>query len=144
MHPGISLCAAALLAGCAAAPRQAPMTLHYENERIEKAVGYAQAVRAGEWLFVSGTIGRGVTLDEQMKAAYARIEKTLAQHGARFEHVVRETVYTTDFEALKKSEQTRKGFYGTHTPAATWVEIKRLYVPHALLEIEVTARIPAS
>src|SRR5688572_30800533 len=96
MHPGIAFCAAALLAGCAAAPQQGPITLHYENERIEKSVGYAQAVRVGEWLFVSGTIGRGATLDEQMKAAYARIEKTLAQHGARFDHVVRETIYTTD------------------------------------------------
>jgi enamine deaminase RidA (YjgF/YER057c/UK114 family) len=33
--------------------------------------------------------------------------------------------------------------YGTHTPAATWVQITRLLELDALVEIEVTAVIPA-
>ena len=48
-----------------------------------------------------------------------------------------ERIYTTDMEALIKSQETRKSFYGTWLPAATWVEVKRLYVPEAALEIEV-------
>lgn len=146
MHVAMAACALCTLAGCAAdggarAPGAEPLAIYHESERIEKSIGYAQAVRAGGWLFVSGTIGRGATLDEQMKSAYERIAKTLRAHGADFDDVVRETVYTTDFEALQRSEATRKSFYGAHTPASTWVGITRLYVPAAMLEIEVTARL---
>lgn len=133
--------AALVLTACAAQGEREPLGIYHDLEEIEKSVGYAQAVRSGEWLFVSGTIGRGETLDAQMQNAYERIRKALAAHGAGFEDIVRETIYTTDFEALIAAQETRKRFYGGHTPAATWVQISRLYVPGAKLEIEVQARL---
>jgi len=48
-----------------------------------------------------------------------------------------ERIYTTDIEALIRSQQTRKKIYGDWAPAATWVEVKRLYSAGDKIEIEV-------
>jgi 2-iminobutanoate/2-iminopropanoate deaminase len=108
----------------------------------EQQIGYSQAVRAGHTIYISGTVGadeKGFPkdLDSQMRLAYATIRKTMSQYGADFSNVVMERIYTTDMDALIKSQETRKSFYGTWLPAATWVEVKRLYVPEAVLEIDV-------
>jgi enamine deaminase RidA (YjgF/YER057c/UK114 family) len=44
-------------------------------------------------------------------------------------------------DALIRSQPTRKHFYGKWLPAATWVEVKRLYEPGDKIEIEVQASI---
>jgi len=108
----------------------------------EQEIGYSQAVRAGNMLYVSGTVGadakgQPADLDGQMKRAYAAIQKTLAHHNTDFSHVVMERIYTTDIEALIRSQPTRKQFYGESLPAATWVEVRRLYGAADKIEIEV-------
>jgi 2-iminobutanoate/2-iminopropanoate deaminase len=72
-----------------------------------------------------------------MRNAYAAIQKTLTQYKTDPSHVVMERIYTTDIEALIRSQETRKEFYGNWLPAATWVEVKRLYGPADKIEIEV-------
>jgi enamine deaminase RidA (YjgF/YER057c/UK114 family) len=108
----------------------------------EQTIGYSQAVRSGNLLFVSGTVGANAKgepaeLDSQMKKAYEGIQKTLAHYHTDFSHVVMERIYTTDIEALIRSQDTRKQFYGQSAPAATWVEVKRLYGAADKIEIEV-------
>jgi enamine deaminase RidA (YjgF/YER057c/UK114 family) len=93
-------------------------------------------------LYISGTVGadskgQPEDLDSQMKNAYQGIQKTLAHFGTNFSHVMMERIYTTDMEALIRSQETRKHFYGEWLPAATWVEVKRLYGPGDKIEIEV-------
>jgi 2-iminobutanoate/2-iminopropanoate deaminase len=113
--------------------------VYHDSAEIEKAVGYAAAVRDGDTLHVAGTIGRGTTLEEQLQTAYRRIEKTLAHFGLTFADVVNERIYTTDFDALIAAEPARKAFYAGHTPAATWVQVSRLYLKEAQVEIELIA-----
>ena len=108
----------------------------------EQRIGYSQAVRAGRILYISGTVGvtsegKPEDLDTQMKNAYAAIQKTLAQYKTDLSHVLMERIYTTDIEALIRSQETRKQFYGNWAPAATWVEVRRLYGPADKIEIEV-------
>ena len=108
----------------------------------EQQIGYSQAVRAGHTIYISGTLGadeKGFPKDmeSQMKLAYSAIRKTMSQYGADFSNVVMERIYTTDMDTLVKGQETRKSIYGTSLPAATWVEVRRLYVPEALIEIEV-------
>jgi len=110
----------------------------------EEKIGYAQAVRAGHTLYISGAVGadeKGFPKDmeAQMKLAYAAIEKTLQQYGANFSNVAMERIYTTDMDALIRLQEVRKGIYGKWLPAATWVEIRRLYAPDATVEVEVEA-----
>jgi 2-iminobutanoate/2-iminopropanoate deaminase len=116
----------------------------YHAGTWEQAIGYSQAVRAGRTVYISGTVGadeKGFAKDMegQVKLAYAAIRNTLAHFGADLSNVVKERIFTTDIEALIKCQELRKGIYGAWLPAATWVEIKRLYSPEAKLEIEVEA-----
>jgi Endoribonuclease L-PSP. len=51
-------------------------------------------------------------------------------------------LYTTDIDAMKKYNDVRKKFYNNDFPAATWIQVKRLYMSDAKLEIELIAHLP--
>jgi 2-iminobutanoate/2-iminopropanoate deaminase len=117
----------------------------------EKDFGYAQAVQIDKTLYVSGSLpaddqGRLVApadMEGQLRAAYINVQHTLAAHGLTFEHVVKETIYTTDMDALLKSKSLRLEFYDKdRLPAASWVQVQRLVDPGFLVEIEVVAELP--
>jgi enamine deaminase RidA (YjgF/YER057c/UK114 family) len=114
----------------------------------ERDIGYAQAVAAGPYLFVSGTVGRGNADDPEdwksaLRAAYERIGVTLEAHGIGFDHVVKETIYARDIERLKDAAAVRFDFYSKASlPASTWVQIDRLFEADLLVEVEVTAILP--
>jgi enamine deaminase RidA (YjgF/YER057c/UK114 family) len=107
----------------------------------EQDIGYTQAVRVGNLLYVSGTTGHG-EMAGAIKQAYDGIAKTLAAHGLSFGHIVKENAYTTDIEALKANKAVRNAYYGGDFPAATWVQISRLFTPDTVLEVEVIAVFP--
>ncbi|RXK52980.1 RidA family protein [Oleiharenicola lentus] len=107
----------------------------------EDDIGYRQAVRVGNTVFISGTVGTG-PMPVAMREAYGVLETTLKHFGLTFAHVVKETIHTTDFEALKANLAVRRGFYGKDFPAATWVQVGRLYEPNHVIEIELVAVIP--
>jgi enamine deaminase RidA (YjgF/YER057c/UK114 family) len=124
-------------------PKQPKPALEtYHAGPWEQRIGYSQAVRSGHMLYISGTVGvnskgKPDDLDSQMKNAYAAIQKTLAHYKSDASHIVMERIYTTDMEALIRSQETRKQFYGNWLPVATWVEIRRLYGSADKIEIEV-------
>ena len=107
----------------------------------ENDIGYAQAVRVGNTLYVSGSTGTG-SMPEAIKGTFDVIKRTLAAYHLDFRHVVKENIYTTDIEALKAAKDVRKAYYGTDFPAATWIQISRLYEPTQVIEVEVIAVFP--
>ena len=109
----------------------------------ENEIGYAQAIRVGNTLYISGSVGTGA-MPEAINSAFGSIKATLAHYGLDFRHVVKENAYTTDIEALKAAQDVRKAYYGIDFPAATWVQVGRLYMPEAVLEVEVIAVFPES
>lgn len=126
-------------------PKQRPWTVYHAGP-WEESIGYAQAVRVGDTIYVSGTVGADKNgfppdLESQLKLSYEGIKRTLAHYGADLSNVAMERIQTTDMDALIKAQETRKGIYGDWRPAATWLEVKRLYTPEAKIEIEVTARL---
>ncbi|WP_315818678.1 RidA family protein [Paraflavitalea speifideaquila] len=56
--------------------------------------------------------------------------------------MVKENLYTTDIEAMKQYNQARKVFYKGDFPAATWMQVNRLYMHDARLEVELIAHLP--
>ena len=56
--------------------------------------------------------------------------------------MVKENLYTTDIEAVKQNNHVRKAFYKGDFPAATWVQIPRLYMQQATIEVELVAHLP--
>jgi 2-iminobutanoate/2-iminopropanoate deaminase len=108
---------------------------------IEEDLGFARAVRAGDTLYIAGSVGAG-EMSVAIKQAYDRIAKTLEAHHLGFEHIVKETLYTTDLESFRKIRELRKQYYKGDYPASTWVEVRRLSTPDLVLEVEAIAIIP--
>ena len=115
---------------------------HWGGAESDTASGYTQAILTGNVLYISGTVGFGKTMDEQLKSVYQGIDRTLKHYGANVQNIVKENLYTTDIEATKAANGVRKLFYKGDYPAATWTQISRLYMPSALVEVEVIAHIP--
>ena len=107
----------------------------------EDGAGYAQAVRVGKTIYISGTVGVGDAASA-LRSVYDGLQKTLAFYGATFQNVVKENLYTTNIEEMKKHNDVRKKYYNNDFPAATWVQIQRLYMETALLEVELVAVLP--
>jgi 2-iminobutanoate/2-iminopropanoate deaminase len=107
----------------------------------DTTAGYAQAVKIDNVIYISGTVARDVS-PEGIKRVYQALEKTLQHYGATFQNVVKENLYTTDIEAMKQYNHVRKAFYKGDFPAATWMQVNRLYMHDARLEIELVAYLP--
>ena len=132
-----------VLLGCATAPSQPDAhTCFHDDQAFEAEVGYCQAVRTGRTLYISGHAGRG-EMPVVIQGVYEHLRKTLAANGLTFASVVKENVYTTDLDAFIKNKALRQKFYAnTPLPAATWVQVQRLYTPALVLEVELVAEYP--
>ena len=115
---------------------------HWGNSlKQDTSAGYAQVVKIDNVLYISGAVARDVT-PEGIASVYSSLEKSLKSFGATFQNVVKENLYTTDMEAMKKYSDIRKVFYKGVFPAATWVQISRLFMSEAKLEVELIAHLP--
>jgi enamine deaminase RidA (YjgF/YER057c/UK114 family) len=128
-----------LLSGCAAAPPG--KGCYHLNAAVETDIGYCQAVRVGNTLHISGSVGRG-EMASAIRGAYDELKKTLTENGLGFRNVVKENVFTTDLDAFIRNKDIRKEYYGGEFPAATWVQVQRLYLPAFVVEVELTAQYP--
>lgn len=115
---------------------------HWDNPlKQDTSAGYAQVVKVGNVLYISGAVCTEIT-PVGITRLYKALEKALKSYGASFQNVVKENLYTTDIEAVKANNAARKAFYKGDFPAATWVEITRLFMPDAKLEVELVAHLP--
>jgi 2-iminobutanoate/2-iminopropanoate deaminase len=112
---------------------------------------FTDAVRAGDLLFVSGVVavdgdGRLVGGDDvvaQTRQVLDNMRRVLAAGGCGFEDVVKVTIFLTDVDDRPKINPLRQEAFGTTRPASTLVEVSRLAVPGAKVEIEAVALIPS-
>ena len=108
---------------------------------------YTDAVEANGLLFVSGIVpvdrqGRVVGGDdvvEQTRQVFRNMAEVLAVAGATFADVLKVTVFLTDVDDRAKINPVRQEVFGDVRPASTLVEISRLAVPGAKIEIECVA-----
>jgi 2-iminobutanoate/2-iminopropanoate deaminase len=78
-----------------------------------------------------------------IQAVYEHLRRTLEANGLTFADVVKENVYTTDLDAFIQNKALRQRFYAnTPLPAATWIQVQRLYTPALVLEVELVAEYP--
>jgi len=103
--------------------------------------GYVQVVKVENVLYISGAVARDVT-PEGITRVYQSLERSLKSFGATFQNVVKENLYTTDMEAMKRYNDARKVFYKGDFPAATWMGVSRLFMADAKLEVELVAHLP--
>jgi 2-iminobutanoate/2-iminopropanoate deaminase len=111
---------------------------------------FTDAVRAGGFLYVSGIVavdgdGRLVGGDDvvaQARQVFANMRAVLAAGGCGFGDVVKVTVFLTDVDDRPLVNPVRKQVFGDARPASTLVEVPRLAVEGAKIEIECVALVP--
>jgi enamine deaminase RidA (YjgF/YER057c/UK114 family) len=115
---------------------------HWDSPlKQDTSAGYVQVVKVDNVLYISGAVAREVTPDG-ITRVYQALERSLKSFGATFQNVVKENLYTTDMEAMKKYNDVRKAFYKNDFPAATWVQVSRLFMHEVRLEVELVAHLP--
>jgi len=115
---------------------------HWGNAlQQDTSAGYVQVVKVENVLYISGAVARDVT-PEEITRVYQSLERSLKSFGATFQNVVKENLYTTDMEAMKRYNDARKVFYKGDFPAATWMGVSRLFMADAKLEVELIAHLP--
>jgi enamine deaminase RidA (YjgF/YER057c/UK114 family) len=116
----------------------------------EPVVGYSRAVRAGDWVAISGTTAtdeRGTIVGVgqmyvQARQALENVMRALDAAGLALSDVVRTRMFVTDIERFNDAARAHREFFGEHPPAATMVEVRRLVHPQMMIEIEVDALAP--
>jgi enamine deaminase RidA (YjgF/YER057c/UK114 family) len=113
--------------------------------RWEPIVGYSRAVRVGDVIQVTGTVGLesdgsfAPTLRAQTRRALAIILAALEALGGKAHDVVRTRIYVTDITRWKEVGEVHGEVFESIRPATTLVEVARLIDDAALVEIEAEA-----
>ena len=111
---------------------------------------FTDAVRAGGFLHVSGVIavdgdGNLVGGDDvvaQTRQVLENMRAILEAGGCGFEDVVKVTIFLTDVDDRPLINPLRQEAFGSARPASTLVEVSRLVLPEAKVEIECVALVP--
>ena len=99
------------------------------------AIGpYSQAIRAGDFLFVSGQIpldpATGALVDGDVRTQTRRVLENLAAvvaaGGASLDRVVKTTVYLVDMNDFPAMNEVYATFFGAPAPARATVQVGRL------------------
>ena len=108
---------------------------------------YSQAIRAGEFIFVSGQLGLkpdqgeiGGSIEEQTEQIFANLAAILAEAGTGLDRLVKTTVFLTDLGDFAGMNEVYARHVGERPPARATVEVARL-PSGALVEIEAVAHV---
>jgi len=118
----------------------------------EDVIGFSRAVRAGDLVFVSGTVAWGPDgklvgkgdVYAQAKQTLANIEGYLREAGASLKDVVRTRIYLTDIGRWQEVARAHREAFDDVRPASSLLEISRLAEPEMLVEIEAVAVLSAA
>jgi 2-iminobutanoate/2-iminopropanoate deaminase len=109
---------------------------------------YSQAVRVGDWLFLSGSLGFDPATGDfvpgdaaaQARKALENMGAVLAAAGATFDHVVKTTVFLADMNDFAAVNAVYGEFFTGTPPARSAVQVARL-PKDGFVEIEAVAYI---
>lgn len=111
----------------------------------EPVIGYSRAVRAGNQIAVTGTVGVEAdgtfapTVKGQARRALTIILAAVEALGGKASDIVRTRIYVADISHWEQVGQAHGEVFGTIRPATTMVEVARLIDDAALIEIEADA-----
>ncbi|BAZ97504.1 MULTISPECIES: RidA family protein [Dehalococcoides] len=109
---------------------------------------YSLAVRAGDYLYISGQIGHTdkegkplAGVEAQTKRCLEKMSELLKEAGASFDDVVKTTVFLKSQEDFAKMNSVYTTFFSAAKPARSTV-IAGMVFPEIVVEIEAVAYLP--
>ena len=113
----------------------------------EEKVAYCRGLRAGDRVFITGTVALGEDggvhapgdAYAQTKRCFEIIEGALKDLGADMSRVVRTRMFVTDIGRIDDYGRAHREIFAEHPPSTTLVEVAALVNPDYLIEIEVDA-----
>ena len=119
-----------------------------EERAFQERWGYADAIIAGDTIYLSGVVvGQrpGDTLEAAYERTYARIGRILARAGASWDDVVDFTSYHTDVTTqMDAITAVHRRHVNPPFPAWTAIDVDRLIPDRGITEIKIVARRPAA
>ena len=107
---------------------------------------YSQAMRAGDFVFISGQIGidpgsgkiTGKTAAEQTRQTLQNIRAILTAAGITADHVIKTTIFLANIDDFKSVNDAYGEYFHDNPPARSTVQVAKLPM-NALVEIEAIA-----
>ncbi|MEJ3749489.1 RidA family protein [Actinomycetes bacterium KLBMP 9797] len=110
--------------------------------RLDLAGGGALLVLSGQVAVEDdGAVRAPGDIEAQTVRVFEIIGGILAAHGAGFGDVLHIRSFLTDLDDLPGYGAVRRRYFPGTKPASTTVEVSRLFLPGAVLEVEVTAAV---
>ncbi len=109
---------------------------------------YSQAIRAGDFVFVSGQVGMrpgetqvvGPSIDEQTEQTFANVRAILEAAGSGLDRIVKTTVYLSTLDDFQGMNEVYRRHVGDVPPARATIAVG--LPANALVEIEAVALAP--
>src|SRR5262249_14549510 len=115
------------------------------GSKWEPVVGYSRAVRSGNIIAITGTVGINAdgtyspSIEEQARRSLVIIRAAIESLGGRLEHVIRTRIFVTDISKWQEVAKAHGEIFGEIRPTTTMVEVSKLIDHDALIEIEADA-----
>jgi enamine deaminase RidA (YjgF/YER057c/UK114 family) len=115
------------------------------GSKWEPLMGYSRAVRSGNVIAVTGTVGVNAdgkyskSVGEQARRSLAIIRAAIEALGGRMQHVIRTRMFVTDVSKWEEVAKVHGEVFAEIRPATTIVEVARLIDADAMIEIEADA-----
>ena len=108
-------------------------------------MGYSRAVRAGNMIAVTGSVGINAdgtyspSLEDQTRRSLLIVRSAIEVLGGKIEQVIRTRMYVTNVSKWEEVAKVHGEVFGEIRPATTIVEVAKLIDADAQIEIEADA-----
>jgi enamine deaminase RidA (YjgF/YER057c/UK114 family) len=115
----------------------------------EPKIGYSRAVRAGDLICVTGTVGveadgsYSSSLKAQTRRSLDIVTAAIEALGGKVSDVIRTRIYVTDISKWEEVGEVHGEIFGQVRPALTMVQVSKLIDGAAQIEIEADAIVQA-
>jgi enamine deaminase RidA (YjgF/YER057c/UK114 family) len=115
------------------------------GSKWEPLMGYSRAVRSGNLIAVTGTVGVNAdgtyspSLADQTRRSLEIIAAAIQALGGRLDQVIRTRMYVTDVSKWEEVARVHGSVFGNIRPATTIVQVAKLIDAAAQIEIEADA-----
>ena len=118
------------------------------GSKWEPLMGYSRAVRSGNIIAVTGTVGVGPDgtyspdLGEQTRRSLEIIQAAIESLGGKIDQVIRTRIYVTDVSKWEQVAKVHGEVFRQIRPATTIVQVPQLIDKEAQIEIEADVVVP--